>query len=167
MTKQTAPITGTLSEFAAFGSARNEVRKIWFSLYTSQQGESSLERPTEKERSNVLQELRLARTTFPKVYMPDVVLNGYEYPAQSPESCIFAQVTTCISADLVSIVNPCQLGGNPVCSECGCVAASGLAAIGRFRIAGALPVDSVFRFSAAIGQRLAVRRGVEREASRG
>jgi hypothetical protein len=63
-----------------------------------------------------------------------------------------------VSADLASEVVPCQLGGSPVCSECGCIASVGLAAVGRFRVAGLIPVARIFGASAAIGQYVARRR---------
>ena len=62
------------------------------------------------------------RSTFPKVYLPEVVLKGYYAPPNSPRECIFAQTTNCISADLTTRIAPCQFGGRPVCSECGCIA---------------------------------------------
>jgi hypothetical protein len=35
---------------------------------------------------------------------------------------------------------PCQLGGNPDCRNCGCMASAGLEAIGRHRYKGWIPV---------------------------
>ncbi|MCL4403078.1 MAG: radical SAM protein, partial [Acidobacteria bacterium] len=65
----------------------------------------------------------------------------------------FAQVTTCLSADLNSPITPCQLGGTPVCAECGCIASAGLAAIGRFRLGGLVRVSDIFALSRRIGDR--------------
>ena len=113
---------GYFSEFAAFWSAREEVRKIWFSLYTPQEGEQSAERLRPEDRQTVLQEFAALRDVFPKVELPDRVLDGYLHAPASPEECIFAQSTTCVSADLKTTISPCQFGGKPVCSECGCVA---------------------------------------------
>src|SRR5262249_30551419 len=143
---------GYLREFCEFWSARKEVRKIWFTLYTPQEGETSAERLTHTDRHAALGELLSIRVLFPKVHMPDVVLNGYTHPPQSPEECIFSQITTCISADLVSRIEPCQFGGRPVCSECGCIASAGLASVGRHRVTGLVPVSSLFKLSQTIGQ---------------
>jgi len=89
-----------------------------------------------------------------QVYFSGAVLQGYTRPPESPRECIFAQSTVCISADLKTIITPCQFGGKPVCSECGCIASAGLASIGRCRLGGLLPVAEVFRASQSIGHRL-------------
>ena len=34
----------------------------------------------------------------------------------------FAQATACVSADLRTPITPCQFGGQPDCSSCGCMA---------------------------------------------
>lgn len=154
VTRQQVARDGYLAEFAACWSARPEVRKIWFSLYTPQEGEVSEERLTPDDRLSAARQLAAVRTAFPKVYMPDVVLRGYLDAPKSPEECMFAKLTTCISADLSSIVTPCQLGGKPVCSECGCIASAGLASIGNFKIAGVVPVSRIFDWSVKLGRRL-------------
>jgi hypothetical protein len=81
------------------------------------------------------------------VHLPKLVLDGYREPPSHPGECIFAQVTACVSADLSTRVTPCQFGGRPVCTECGCMASAGLAAIGKFRLAGLIPVSQVFRLT--------------------
>lgn len=140
-----------LDEFADFWSRRLEARKIWFSLYTPQVREQSEQRLTPADRRAALCRLSRLPSRFPKVYLPRVVLDGYQTPPESPASCIFAQSTTCISADLESRVTPCQFGGEPACRECGCIASSGLASIGRFALAGLVPVSSLFSISRKIG----------------
>ena len=92
------------------------------------------------------------RHTFPKIYLPEAVLNGYYHPPPSPRECIFAQTTNCISADLATRITPCQFGGQPVCSECGCIASAGLASIGRYKLAGVLPVSTIFAVSKSVGE---------------
>ncbi|HOK44499.1 MAG TPA: radical SAM protein [Bryobacteraceae bacterium] len=155
VTRQQVARDGYLHEFAAFWSARPEVRKIWFSLYTPQEGEVSEERLTPDDRLAAVRQLAAVRTAFPKVYMPDVVLRGYLDAPKTPADCMFAKLTTCVSADLSTLVTPCQLGGKPVCSKCGCIASAGLAAIGNFRIAGVVPVSRIFDWSMTLGRRLA------------
>jgi organic radical activating enzyme len=155
ITRQMLDSPDSLRQFAQYWSSRDGVRKIWFSLYTPQESESGAERLLPNHRRQVLAELDSVRRAFPKVYLPDQVLDGFLHPPSSPRECIFAQVTACLSADLVSHVVPCQLGGRPVCAECGCIAAAGLAAIGRFRLAGLLPVASIFSASTAIARHLA------------
>jgi hypothetical protein len=61
-------------------------------------------------------------------------------------------VTASISADLTTKITPCQFGGNPDCSNCGCVASAGLAAVARHRLLGFLPVGSLLTGSVAVGE---------------
>lgn len=140
-----------LKEFTAFWSEREEVRKIWFSFFTPQQGEQTSERLSSQDRLDAVRELSRLRASFTKLDMSDPVLNGYLSPPKSPQECIFAQTSTCISADLATRITPCQFGGRPVCAECGCIASAGLAAIGRYKLAGAVPLSALFSFSRNIG----------------
>jgi MoaA/NifB/PqqE/SkfB family radical SAM enzyme len=141
-----------LRDFASFWSDRREVRKIWFSLFTPQEGDQGAERLDPEDRLATLEELARLRHIFPKIYLPDAVLNGYYHPPSSPQKCIFARTTNCVSADLTTRISPCQFGGQPVCSECGCVASAGLASIGRYKLAGLVPVSSIFFVSQGIGE---------------
>jgi sulfatase maturation enzyme AslB (radical SAM superfamily) len=145
---------GYFREFAAFWSARDEIRKIWFSLYTPQEGEQSAERLKPEDRQAVLEELARLRCDFPKIELPDRVLDGYRHAPASPQECIFAQTTACVSADLKTAIGPCQFGGKPVCSECGCLASAALASVGRYRLGGLVKVSDVFAWSQKIGQRV-------------
>jgi hypothetical protein len=120
ITRQLLSRPGYLHDFASFWSERREVRKIWFSLFTPQEADQSEERLTLGNRSDVLQELGRMRS-FPKVYIPQVILDGYVRPLACPEQCTFAQLTTRISADLTTRITPCQFG-----AECGCIASAGL-----------------------------------------
>ena len=142
-----------LKDFASFWSDRQEVRKIWFSLFTPQEGDDGAERLRPGDRLAALEELAQLRHIFPKIYLPNVVLNGYYHPPSSPQECIFAQTTHCISADLTTRISPCQFGGQPVCSECGCVASAGLASIGRYKLGGLVPVSRIFFASKSAGER--------------
>ncbi len=155
VTRQQTRRSGYLREFARFWSERPECRKIWFSLFTPQQGHDSEERLTPEDRTRVVSEIAGMRASFPKMQMSDIILDGYLHPPASPRECIFAQTTTNISADLSTRIVPCQFGGEPVCTECGCIASAGLASIGKFKLAGLLPVSSVFALSRKIGERFA------------
>jgi len=155
ITRPMAAKPGYFAEFASFWSQREEIRRIWFSLYTPQEGEESAERLQPEDRQVVLHELAILRTRFPKVELPDRVLNGYYEAPASPDECIFSQVTTCVSADLVTAIGPCQFGGRPVCKECGCVASAALASVGRFKVAGLIRVSDIFAWSQRMGQRAA------------
>lgn len=152
VTRQMVGRPGYLAEFARFWTERTEARKIWFSLYTPQRGDSSEERLPPEDRRVALAQLAEVRAAFPKVDLPRAVLEGYANPPASPEKCIFAQTTECISADLTTRITPCQFGGEPVCEECGCMASAGLVSIGRHRLMGILPVGTIFAASQKVGE---------------
>jgi MoaA/NifB/PqqE/SkfB family radical SAM enzyme len=156
ITREFARRSGYLHEFASFWSERPEVRQIWFSLYTPQRGDASPERLTPEDRTEVVAELARLRAV-PKVRAPREVLEMYLRPPESPQECIFAQLTDCVSADLTTRITPCQFGGDPVCSECGCFASAGFAAIGRYKLAGFLPLSSVVAMSTKLGEHIATR----------
>lgn len=148
-----------LREFALYWSSRGEARKIWFSLYTPQEGEQAEERLSPQDRLGVVEELGRVRNKFPKVQAPPSVCRGYLSPPRSPMECLFAQLTTCISADLDTRILPCQIGGRPECGECGCMASAGVSAIGNYRLAGLLPLSSLVTLSKKIGELAGRRRG--------
>jgi sulfatase maturation enzyme AslB (radical SAM superfamily) len=139
-------------EFLSFWSARPEVNKIWFSIFTPQVGEEATEILPPDERAAVLEEIARLRPLFPKLYMPNVVLEGYRRPPKSPKECIFARTTFSITADLEGRITPCQFGGNPDCSQCGCIASAGLKSIGDYQLFGVLPVKSIFFASDRVGR---------------
>lgn len=143
-----------LEEFARTWSLQRSVRKIWFSLFTPQRGQYCPERLTAADRTAAIDRIAALPSLYPKVYAPDVVLDGYRHPPAGPSECLFAQLTSCVSADLATPVTPCQIGGRPECSECGCIAGAGLASIGKFRLAGLLKVWDLFALSKKLGERL-------------
>jgi sulfatase maturation enzyme AslB (radical SAM superfamily) len=155
ITRQLMQRSRYLHEFADFWSARAGVKKIWFSLYTPQAGEQSEERLTLHDRARVVEELRRLRQRFPLVEMPDRILNGYQDPPTAPEECIFAQTTACVSSDFSTPITPCQFGGTPVCTECGCFASAGMAAFGKYKLAGLVQIGSLFSMSRKVGERFA------------
>jgi MoaA/NifB/PqqE/SkfB family radical SAM enzyme len=155
ITRQQVLRAGYLAEFTRFWSERSEARKIWFSLFTPQAGNNSAERLTDDDRRRALAELAMLAQRFPKVHLPRQVLEGYLRPPASPAECIFAQSTLCLSADLATRITPCQFGGQPVCSECGCLASAGMTAIGRYKLAGIVPVANIFDMSRRLGERIA------------
>jgi organic radical activating enzyme len=147
ITRQMAARANSFREFLSFWSDRSEIRKIWFSLFTPQVGEAAEEILSPQERAATLDELIGLRALFPKLYLPDEVVNGYRRPPASPAECIFARTTMSVTADLRSRITPCQFGGNPDCSQCGCMASAGLKAIADHRVLGVLPVKSIYKTS--------------------
>jgi MoaA/NifB/PqqE/SkfB family radical SAM enzyme len=155
VTRQQARREGYLEEFLRLWEGNPDTRLIWVSLYTPQKGELSAERLTVADRARVIADLRRLRGEISKLQMLDGMLNVYSRPPASPEECIFAQTTSCFSSDLERRITPCQFGGNPDCSNCGCIASAGLEAIGRHRLRGGIPVGRIFYASLRIGKAVA------------
>jgi len=152
ITRQMTERPGYLREFVEFWSAQLEVRKIWMSLFTPQRGEDSLECLPPDARTKVIDELIDLSCEYPKIEAPRGLLESYRRPPSEPQSCIFARTTRTFSADLVSIITPCQLGGQPDCSQCGCIASAALDAVGRHRIWPGIRVGAIYEASVAVGQ---------------
>jgi organic radical activating enzyme len=152
ITRQLLARPGYLRDFAQYWSERPEARKIWFSLFTPQEGEVCEERLTTSDRAAVIEQLAGLADRYPKVHLTKPMLDGLRQPPASPEECLFAQVTTCVSADLKTPIVPCQFGGRPVCSECGCLASAGLVAVGRYKLAGLVQISSLLALSSRIGR---------------
>ena len=158
VTAQTANRPGYYEEFLRFWSARTEVRQIWISLFTPQIGAEGEEIMTPEVRSRVIDEFVDLRKQFPKLIFPDFVVDGYRNPPKSPEECIFARTTLNLSADLTSMVTPCQFGGTPDCSQCGCMASAGLAAVGSYKLFNIMPLRSIYNVSDRIGRSVSAQR---------
>src|ERR1044071_1301810 len=152
VTRQQARRDGYLAEFLSTWEKNPNVRLIWISLYTPQKGEISEERLTKQDRAKVIADLRRLRLLVPKLQMLDGMLNVYATPPASPDQCVFAQTTECYSSDLERRITPCQFGGNPDCSNCGCIASAGLEAIGRHKLKGGIPVGRIFYASLQVGK---------------
>jgi MoaA/NifB/PqqE/SkfB family radical SAM enzyme len=152
VTRQQVRRDGYLEEFLTTWEANPHTRLIWISLYTPQKGEISAERLTPADRARVIADLRRLRPRFSKLQLLDGMLNVYAKPPASPDECVFAQTTECYSSDLERRITPCQFGGNPDCSSCGCIASAGLEAIGRHKLRGGIPVGRIFYASLHVGR---------------
>jgi len=157
VTSQTAERTGYYEEFLEFWSAREEVRQIWISIFTPQMGADDAEILSPEARAHLIDSMVILRERFPKLVFNDLVANGYRKPPKSPSECIFSRTTLNYTADLESKVTPCQFGGTPDCSQCGCIASSGLAAVGDYKLFNILPLRTLYNASDRIGK--AVRQG--------
>ena len=80
VTRQQINRPGYLEEFLQFWSTRQEVRKIWMSLYTPQLGEISDERLPSDDRRRVVSDLMGLRLRYPKLEAPEGMLNMYAKP---------------------------------------------------------------------------------------
>lgn len=142
---------GYLNEFLEFWTPRPEIKKIWLSLFTPQIGDNLPEMLTAEERTRAIDEMLELRLKFPKLDMPAALVKQFATPPSNPSDCVFARTTQVLSADLETKVTPCQYGGNPDCSSCGCVASMGLASIAAHKLGGIVPVGAIFRASLNIG----------------
>jgi len=158
ITRQQVQRDGYLEEFARFWSADPNTNKIWFSLYTPQIGEVSEEILTAEDRERVVAALMSMRRRFPKIGMREGLIQQYATPPRSPEECVFAQTTTCISADFEHRITPCQFGGNPDCTQCGCMASAGLKAVAAHRLPGGIRVGAIYERSLRFGRAVRARR---------
>lgn len=143
---------GYLNEFLEFWTPKDEIRKVWFSLFTPQMGDCLPEMLQPQERVQAIADMLVLRKKFPKLDMPEGLIRQFATPPRSPKECVFALTTHILSADLKTKIVPCQFGGNPDCSSCGCVASMGLAAIAAHKLGGIIPVGAIFKASVKIGQ---------------
>jgi len=149
---------GYLREFLAFWTPRPEIKKVWFSMFTPQVGDQLPEILTAEERARAIADMKQLRKEFPKLDMPETVIEQFAHPPRGPKECIFAQTTQTLSADLETKISPCQFGGTPDCSSCGCIASMGLASVGAHKLGGVLALGTIFKASAKIGRNSARRR---------
>jgi MoaA/NifB/PqqE/SkfB family radical SAM enzyme len=154
ITHQMTGRPGYFEEFLSFWSSQPAVKTLWFSLFTPQVGAQDEEILSPQEREEVLNELATLRRRYPKVYLPKKVIQGFRHPPQSPDECMFARTTLSLTADLKNRITPCQFGGTPDCSQCGCMASAGLKAVGDYRVAGRVPIMSLYDLSDRLGKKV-------------
>lgn len=152
ITRQQTERAGYFEEFLEYWSGRPEVKKIWFSLFTPQIGGTDAEIIPHGERRALLSHLSDLGLRYPKLLMPKLVTDGYLNPPRSPAECIFARTTLSLTADLKNRITPCQFGGTPDCSQCGCMASAGLKAVGDYRLLGFVPLRAIYNASDAFGK---------------
>lgn len=151
ITGQLTKREGYLEEFLNFWTPRKEVKKVWFSLFTPQIGATGEEILTPEVRTRVINELAALKKKFPKLDLPKPVIEGYRNPPKSPQECIFSRTTVNYTADLKNKVTPCQFGGTPDCSQCGCIASAGLAAVGSYKLFNIVPLQKIYNASDSVG----------------
>lgn len=154
-----------LDDFLAFWTPRHEVAKVWFSIFTPQIGDDLPEILTPESRALAIEQFHALRKKYPKLEMPEGMIKQFEKPPPSPDKCVFAQTTRTISADLRTPIEPCQFGGNPDCSNCGCIASMALGAVGAHKLWGFVPVGLLFTGSVAIGRMVGGKKRENREAN--
>jgi len=152
ITRQMLQRRGYLEEYVAFWNGRPEVNRIWVSLYTPQIGESSAEMLTPDDRKVVARELPLLEKRFPKLHVNAGIARAFLHPPKNPKDCLFAKMSANYTADLETRVEPCIFGGQPDCSQCGCIASSALHWIRSVTVAGPLKVGHFVSSSVNMGR---------------
>jgi len=166
VTGQIARQQNYFERFLDFWSQKPEIKRIWISLFTPQMGATGPEILSPEERTGVIDDLERLLPRYPVLDISPRVLREFRRPPQSPAECIFAQTTQVISADLKTRVTPCQFGGNPDCSQCGCMASMGLAAVGHLRVGGGVNLGKIYSVSERIGARVGKIRNIDKENNR-
>ncbi|MDT8070060.1 MAG: radical SAM protein [Terriglobia bacterium] len=151
ITAQMLVRAGYLDDFVDFWSARPEIKRIWFSVYTPQRGEVAPEIVSREQRVEIVHRLLAVAQRDTKLDMHPTAIRALASPPSSPRECTFARTTTTLSADLRTRVTPCQFGGDPDCSQCGCMASAGLHALAEHRLMSMLRVGDLFDLSFKLG----------------
>jgi MoaA/NifB/PqqE/SkfB family radical SAM enzyme len=151
LTHQQLVRDGYIEEFLKFWSGQTTTKRIWISLYTPQKGENSPERLTTEDRKKAIHDLLELKPKYPKLEMGRGVTEFYDNPPDSPSECIFARLSTCVSADFEKLITPCQFGGNPDCKNCGCIASAGMDAVKRHQLPIGIRVGDIFDASFKVG----------------
>jgi hypothetical protein len=105
-------------------------------------------------RQRAVAELGRLHEEFPALRLNRRMLEAFLNPPGQPDQCAFARLTHTISADLQSSIEPCQFGGTPDCTQCGCLATMGLEAVLNYRLKIGVPVRTFFDASMAVGERV-------------
>lgn len=150
---------GYLAEFLEFWTPRPEIKKVWFSLFTPQVGDKLPEILSPDERLRAIEDLVQLLKQYPKLGMSEAIIRQFAAPPHRPEDCVFALTTQTLSADLKTNITPCQFGGNPDCSSCGCIASMFLTSLAAHKLGGILPLGVILKGSIKIGQTRARYRG--------
>lgn len=166
VTGQIARQQNYFERFLDFWSRKPEIKRIWISLFTPQIGATGPELLSPAERTRVIDEIERLLPRYPVLDISPRVLREFRHPPQSPDQCIFAQTTRVISADLKTRVSPCQFGGNPDCSQCGCMASMGLAAVGHLRVGAGVNLGKIYSISERIGARVGKMRNIDKDNNR-
>lgn len=140
-----------LEEYLAFWNERPEVHRIWASLYSPQQGEDTPEMLTRQDRERLARELPKLRARFPKLLSHEGIARAMLQPPANPDACLFSKMSANYSADLRTRVEPCVLGGAPDCSQCGCIASSGLHYMQNVKVIGGFRIGHLVKASMACG----------------
>ena len=108
---------GYLREFLEFWTPRDEVRRVWFSLFTPQIGDDLPEMLQKHERAQAIADMLELRRQFPKLDMPEPMIRQFASPPRSPGDCVFARTTQTLSADLKTRIVPASSAAMPIAAR--------------------------------------------------
>src|SRR6202451_282529 len=100
ITRQMLERAGYLEEYVAFWSAREEVDRIWVSVYTPQIGEQSAEMLTPEDREALARQLPSLALRYRKLLFNKGLAEAFLRPPKNPGDCVFAKMSANYSADL-------------------------------------------------------------------
>jgi sulfatase maturation enzyme AslB (radical SAM superfamily) len=143
--------SGYLEEYVSFWNAREEVSRIWASLYTPQRDEQSPEMLTAEDRRKLVRVLVPLGKQYSKFLINEGIAKALLTPPENPNHCLFSKMSVNYSADLNTRVEPCVFGGTPDCSQCGCAISSGLHWLKSIPVVGPLKIDHMVRGSIGLG----------------
>jgi MoaA/NifB/PqqE/SkfB family radical SAM enzyme len=138
-------------EYVSFWNARPEVNRIWVSFYTPQKDEQSQEILAAADRQVAASKLTRLEKPYPKLLFHRGIARAFLRPPENPDDCLFAKMSANYTADLRTRVEPCVFGGTPDCSQCGCMASTGLHWIRNVKAVGRLKVGDFVGASIRIG----------------
>lgn len=159
ITSQLLRERGYIERFLRFWQGEETAERVWFSLFTPQRGATGEEILSRVQVEFVAAELLRLRPLYSKLDMRPETIRQFLDPPDSPAACIFARSTRVVSADLKTSVEPCQFGGDPDCSRCGCIASMGLADLGSHRLFDFIELGQLFNASEKVGKVIAGMRG--------
>jgi len=152
VTNQMLEREGYLEEYLAFWTAQPSIERIWLSVYTPQRGEVSAERLTPASRARLLCDLPALKQRYPALIFPDGALQAFSRPPASPDECTFARISSNVSADLKTAIEPCFFGGNPDCSQCGCAVSAGLHWLHGYPLVAGITAGHLMDLALAVGR---------------
>ena len=144
-----------IERFLQFWQPIAEAKRVWISIFTPQRGAVGEEILSPAQYEFVAGEMLRLLPLYPKLDMRPETIREFLHPPASPADCIFARSTRVVSADLKTVVHPCQLGGDPDCSKCGCMASMGLADLGHRKLFDFVELGAVMKASEKIGKMVA------------
>jgi MoaA/NifB/PqqE/SkfB family radical SAM enzyme len=139
-----------LDRYLDFWSERQEVHRVWMSVYTPQRKEQSAEMLSPEDRQRLADAIPKLAKKYPKFLTSAGMAEALMRPPSDPGSCAFARISANYTADLQTTVEPCVFGGDPDCSQCGCAISSALHWITNVKL-GPVSARPFFDATVAIG----------------